>query len=163
MSVLIYGRHNVRGKIDNCIGGQPRVIDEGFLQWRGIRSLGVCAGSFSLDRPRKRCINTMECLRKRGLEVRPARRIAQDRRECLGQPGGRTPNLNVMPQLYEAFEGCNSVCGRALKGNFLLKLFIYFTVSQFINMVRSHLPLVGGGGSVIFIEFSYSTYMLGYL
>ena len=41
-----------------------------------------CAGSRSVDRPRKRLIDTMkECLRKRGLDVRQARRMIQDMNE----------------------------------------------------------------------------------
>ena len=38
--------------------------------------VGVCAGSRSVDRPRKRWIDTVkECLRERGLDVRQARRM----------------------------------------------------------------------------------------
>ena len=44
--------------------------------------LGVCAGSRSVGRPRKRWIGTMkECLRKSGLDVRQARRMVQDMSE----------------------------------------------------------------------------------
>ena len=35
--------------------------------------VGECAGSCSVGRPWKRWIDTMECLRKRGLDVRQAR------------------------------------------------------------------------------------------
>ena len=42
--------------------------------------VGECTGSRSVGRPRKRCIYTAkECLRKRGLDVRQARRMVQDR------------------------------------------------------------------------------------
>ena len=51
-----------------------------------------CAGSRSLGRPRKRWIDTVkECLRKRGFDVKQARRMFQDR--------------------SEAFVGWKSVCG----------------------------------------------------
>ena len=41
---------------------------------------GECAGSRSVGRPRKGWIGTVkECLKKRGLDVRKARRIVQDR------------------------------------------------------------------------------------
>ena len=44
--------------------------------------VGVCAGSQSLGKSLKRWIDTVkECLRKRGLEVRQARRMVQDRSE----------------------------------------------------------------------------------
>ena len=44
--------------------------------------IGVCAGSRSVGRPRKRWIDTVkECLRKRGLDVSKARRMVQDRSE----------------------------------------------------------------------------------
>ena len=43
--------------------------------------VGECAGSSSMDRPRKRLIDTVkECLRKRGLDMRQAKRMVQDRR-----------------------------------------------------------------------------------
>ena len=42
--------------------------------------VGECAGSRSVGRPRKRWIDAVkECLRKRGLDVRQARRMVQDR------------------------------------------------------------------------------------
>ena len=69
-------------------------IDEGMLWWfshleRMERDritkrvyVGVCVGSRSVGRPWKRWIDTMkECLRKRGLDVRQARRMVQDRSE----------------------------------------------------------------------------------
>ena len=44
--------------------------------------VGKCAGSCSVGRLRKRCIDTVkECLSKRGLDIRKARRIVQDRSE----------------------------------------------------------------------------------
>ena len=46
---------------------------------------GECAGSCSVSRPWKRWIDTMkECLRKRGLDVRQAKRMVQDRSEWQG-------------------------------------------------------------------------------
>ena len=40
------------------------------------------ADSYSMGRPRKRCINTLKhCLRKRGLDVRQARSMVQNRSE----------------------------------------------------------------------------------
>ena len=69
-------------------------IDEGVLRWFGHVErmendriaktvyVGVCAGSQSLGKSLKRWIDTVkECLRKRGLEVRQARRMVQDRSE----------------------------------------------------------------------------------
>ena len=47
--------------------------------------VGECAGSCSVSKPRKRCIDTvMDCLRKRGLDIRQARRMVQDRSEWHG-------------------------------------------------------------------------------
>ena len=44
-----------------------------------VDCVGECAGSHSVSMPQKRCIDTMkECLRKRGLDIRPARRMVQD-------------------------------------------------------------------------------------
>ena len=60
-------------------------------EWRVIgllrRSMEECAGSHSVGRPRRSLINTVEdCLKKRGLDVRQARRMLHDRSElqqCL--------------------------------------------------------------------------------
>ena len=47
--------------------------------------VGECAGNHSVDRPKKRWIDTAKgYLRKRGLEVRQARRMVQGRSEWLG-------------------------------------------------------------------------------
>ena len=47
--------------------------------------VGECAGSRSMGSPRKRWIDIVkECLKKRGLGVRQARRIVQDRSEWRG-------------------------------------------------------------------------------
>ena len=67
-------------------------IDEGVLQWFGHAErkekdriakrvyVGECAGNRSEGKPKKRWIDTVkECLRKRGLDVRQARRMVQDR------------------------------------------------------------------------------------
>ena len=72
-------------------------IDEGVLWWfchvermernRITQSVyvGECAGGRSVGRPQKRWIDTMkECLKKRGLDVRQARRMVQDRSEWRG-------------------------------------------------------------------------------
>ena len=72
-------------------------IDEGVLHWFGHVErmekdmiakrvyVGECAGSRSLGRPRKRWIGTVEeCLRKKGLNVRQAKRMVQDRNEWRG-------------------------------------------------------------------------------
>ena len=77
--------------------GLDERIDEGVLRWFGhmvgIWSdrngkrvyLGECAGSCSVGRPRKRWNDTVkEGLRKRGLDVRQAKRIVQGRCECRG-------------------------------------------------------------------------------
>ena len=69
-------------------------IDEGMLQWFGHVErmereriakrvyVGECAGSYSVGKLQKRWIDTVkECLKKRGLDVRYARRIVQDRSE----------------------------------------------------------------------------------
>ena len=46
---------------------------------------GECAGSCSVGRPRKRLIDAVkDCLRKRGLNIRQARRMVQDRSEWQG-------------------------------------------------------------------------------
>ena len=68
--------------------GLDERIDQGVLRWfspveRMERDriakrvyVGECAGSHSVSRPRKRWIDTeKECLRKRGLDVRQARRM----------------------------------------------------------------------------------------
>ena len=44
--------------------------------------VGVCAGSHSLGRSRKRVINTVKgCLKKKVLDVRQVRRMVHDRNE----------------------------------------------------------------------------------
>ena len=70
------------------------LIEEGVLWWLGHMErmesdiianrvyVGGCAGSRSAGWPRKRWIDTeKECLLKRGLDVRQARRMVQDRSE----------------------------------------------------------------------------------
>ena len=47
--------------------------------------IGYCVGSSFVGRPWKRWIdNVKDCLRKRGLDVRQARRMVQDRSEWWG-------------------------------------------------------------------------------
>ena len=57
--------------------------------------VGVCAGSRSVGRPRKRWIDTMkDCLKKRGFNVGQARRMVHDRSlegECMGRCPGDKP------------------------------------------------------------------------
>ena len=68
--------------------------NEGVLRWVGVEErmendrfakrvyVGECAGSRSVGRTRKRWIDTLkDLLRKRGLNVRQARRLVQDRSE----------------------------------------------------------------------------------
>ena len=44
--------------------------------------VGECTGSHSVGRPWKRWIDTLkECLKKKGLDVRQAKRMVQDRSE----------------------------------------------------------------------------------
>ena len=77
--------------------GLDERIDESVLRWFGHVErmdegriakrvyVGECPGSRSLGMPRKRWIDTVqECLKKRGLDVRQARRMVQDRSEWLG-------------------------------------------------------------------------------
>ena len=63
----------------------------GLAMWRGWKGTGllrVCAGSSSVGRPRKRWVDTVkDCLRKKGLDVRQARRMVL-LRSAWGKPGG---------------------------------------------------------------------------
>ena len=74
--------------------GVDERIDEGVPQWFGhvermendriSKSLymGECAGSLSAGQPQKRWIDTVkECLKKRGLDFRQARRMVHGRSE----------------------------------------------------------------------------------
>ena len=83
--------------------GLDERIDEGVLRWfanvegmeRGMIAKRVYVGEFaggrSAGRPRQRWLNTVkECLKKRGLDVRQARRIFQDRSEWRGFVRGNT-------------------------------------------------------------------------
>ena len=77
--------------------GLGKRVDEGVLRWFGRVErmerdrtakrtyVGECAGSRSVGMPWKRWIDTVkECLRKRGLDVRQARRMVHARSECRG-------------------------------------------------------------------------------
>ena len=77
--------------------GLDERIDEGILRWFGYVEkmekdkidkrvyVGECAGSRSVGRPRKRWTDTVkECLRKRGLDVRQARRMVRGRNVWQG-------------------------------------------------------------------------------
>ena len=76
--------------------GLDERIDEGVLRWSGHVErmgkeriakriyIGECAGSCSVGRPRKRSIDIVkDCLKKRGLDVRQARRMCR-----IGANGG---------------------------------------------------------------------------
>ena len=112
--------------------------------WRGIGFpgkkvyVGECAGSCSVGRPWKGCIDTVkDCLRKRGLDFRKAWRMVQERCEwwefvrgsSLG--GGGDEPLTLMrchscglSQLCEAIEGWNK--GEIFCFSFLsLALFLF--------------------------------------
>ena len=100
-----------------------KVSYSGSCMWRVY--VRECAGSRSVGRPQKRWIDTMkECLKKRGLDVRQARRMVQDRNEWCGFVRGNAGgcpgdepltlircNSCELPQLYEAFEGWKSFLG----------------------------------------------------
>ena len=72
--------------------GLMKVSSGGSAIWRGWKVTGLprvyvreCDGSHSVGKPRKRWIDTAkECLRKRCLDVRQARRMVQDRCEWQG-------------------------------------------------------------------------------
>ena len=74
--------------------GVDKKIDGCILRWFGHVEMmendksvcvGVCGSSRSVGRPRKRWIDTMkDCLKKRGLDVRQARRMGRDRIACRG-------------------------------------------------------------------------------
>ena len=122
--------------------GLDKRINEGVLQWFGyvermekeriakVVYIGECAGNHSVGRPRKRWIDSMkECLRKRGLDVRQARRVVQGKSKSWGLVRGtltRCQNCGLS-ELYEAC-GYKSVCGRAhnLKG-IRVNLLLFFS------------------------------------
>ena len=62
--------------------GLMKASYDGSAMWRGWRE---CAGSRSVGRPWKRWIDTVEeCLRRRGLDVRQARRmVGVCKGECM--------------------------------------------------------------------------------
>ena len=80
--------------------------------------VGECAGRCSVGRLRKRWIDTMkDCLRKRDLGDRPARRMVKVcEGECMWHSQGDESQTLMrchscgLSQLYEALEGWNSVC-----------------------------------------------------
>ena len=110
--------------------------------------VGEFNGNRSAGRPRKRWLDTVkECLKKRGLDVPQDRSVYEG--ECMGHSPGDEPLTLTrcyscgMPKLHEAFEGWNSVCGRAynlrgIKGkifcfSFFLKVCFSFTVAHFMG------------------------------
>ena len=74
----------MKGFVKSCSGGSA--------MWRGWRMIGSpreyvgeCAGSYSVGRLRKRWIDIVkDCLRRRGLGVRQANRMVQDKSEWQG-------------------------------------------------------------------------------
>ena len=84
--------------------------------------VGEYAGSCSVGRPWKRWIDTVKnCLKKRGLDVRQARRMVHDRSvmvgECMGHCPGDEPFTMMMYycemlQPYEVWEWQKSVFGK---------------------------------------------------
>ena len=79
--------------------------------------VGECAGRRSVGRPRERWIdNVKDCLRKRGLDVRQARRMVHDsivwwgfvRGECMGCcPGDEPLALSRCANLMKPWKGGN--------------------------------------------------------
>ena len=83
--------------------GLDKRIDEGVLWWFAHMErmendkigkrvyVGECAGTHSVGRLPKRWIDTVkDCLRKRGLDVRQARRMVQDRSKWWGYVRGNS-------------------------------------------------------------------------
>ena len=55
------------------------------MVWSCGEDIGECTGSRSVGRPRKRWTDTVkECLKRRVLDVRQARRMVQDKSEWWG-------------------------------------------------------------------------------
>ena len=114
--------------------GLDERIDEGVLQWFGHVErmgsdiitkrvyIGECAVSCSLGRPQKRWVDTVECLKKRGLSAKQGKwsRIGV-KGVCEGECMGRNPEDEPLTlarchscgltQLYEAFERRKCFCG----------------------------------------------------
>ena len=79
--------------------------------------VGKCAGSRSVGRPRRRWADIVkECLKKRGLDVRKARRMVQDKSERWWFMALTTCHICVLPQLYEPLEGWSEWLG-FVRGN----------------------------------------------
>ena len=108
-----------------------KVFSDGSAMWREWRTtgfskrvyLGECVGSRSVGRPRKRWIDAVkDCLKKIGLDVRQARRVAcmagVREGECMGRSPGDDPLTLTrcysceMSQSFEALEEWQSVCGQ---------------------------------------------------
>ena len=107
-------------------------IDEGVFQWFGHVErmendriakrayVDECAGSHSVGKPWKKWIDAVkDCLKKRGLEVRQARRMVHDIiawwkfvrwNEPLNLTGCYSCEL---PQIYDRLEELMSICGQA--------------------------------------------------
>ena len=139
------------GELCGVKKGQDERIDEGVVRWfahqerieRGMIAMRVHVGEFvgsrSVGTPRKRWIDTVkECLKKRGVDVRQARRMVQERSEfvrgkCMGHlPGDEPLTLTRcyncgMPKLYEALEGWKSVCGRVYNLKDIKRKFFCFS------------------------------------
>ena len=55
----------------------------------------MLAGSYSVGRPQRRWTDTVkECLKKRGLDIREAKKMVQDRSEWQGFVRGNTWGIN---------------------------------------------------------------------
>ena len=103
--------------------GLDERIDQGVLQWFGhvertesdriakIVYVGDCAGSSSLRRPRKRWIE----IKNRGLDVRKARRMVQDKSECRGFVRGECMGRSPGDELL-TLTRCHSFGLKPLKG-----------------------------------------------
>ena len=73
--------------------------------------------------------------------------------ECMMRSPGNEPMTLTkshscgLPQLYEAFEGWKSICGRAYNLKGIKGIFFY--CSSFLGMIRGDPAVACGGDSVI--------------
>ena len=131
----------------------------GSAMWRGIGLPRECAGSRSMGRPRKSWIHTVkECLKKRGLDARQARRMVQDRSkwwgfvrvECMDEP--LTLTRCHICGLLQLYEGWKSIFGQAynlkeIKGKF--SAFLLFLKVCFSHGIKRADTAGSGGGDCI--------------
>ena len=83
-----------KGVDEKINAGVPRWFDHGQRMENGRIAkrvyVGECAGSRSVGRPRKRWIDIVkDCLKKRGLDVKQARRMEHDRSVWWGVCEGK--------------------------------------------------------------------------